>query len=254
MRRRVLALGAVLALALVGGCLGPTDIPEEQLADDASYDWTHDADAAYTLSRSSYSAVFNVSNRSTLSVFDRDALGVEAPVDLSALRYRFGNGTVVAPNATANLSATLEQRRTVITLPSEGGQVAYTASRSGKQFTTPVVVPGTQQITLTPGARVGVPLLSQVRPGDHETSVTDDRMTITWTQVEDGALTVHYYLQRDLLLFSALVFIVAVVGVGGLVYYFRQLRRLESAREEIGLDVETEDDDLGNDGPPPGMR
>jgi hypothetical protein len=254
MRRRVLALGAVLALALLAGCFGPTQIPDEQLADNATYEWDRGADAAYTLSRSSYTAVFNVSNRSTLSVYDRDALGVEAPVDLSALRYRFANGSVVAPNGTANLSATLEQRRTVISLPATDGQVGYTASRSGKQFTTPVVVPGSQSVTLPPGARVGVPLLSQVSPGDHTTSVSDNRMTVSWSDAEDGALTVHYYLQRDLLLFTALVLVVTVVGVAGLVYYFRQLRQLESAREDIGLDVETEDDDVGDDGPPPGMR
>jgi hypothetical protein len=41
--------------------------------------------------------------------------------------------------------------------------------------------------------------------------------------------------------------------VGGL-YYYRQIRSLRQQREEIGLDVETEDDDLGDDGPPPGMR
>jgi hypothetical protein len=254
MRRRALVLGAVLALALLAGCLGPTEIPDDQLANNATYDWDRGADASYELSRSSYTAVFNVSNRTTLSVYDRDALGVEAPVDLSALRYRFANGSVVAPTDTDNLSATLEQRRTVISLPATHGQVAYTASRSGKQFTTPVVVPGTQTVTMSPGARVGVPLLSQVSPGDHSTSVSDNRMTVTWSDVDDGALTVHYYLQRDLLLFSALVVVGTVVGLGGLVYYFRQLRQLKSAREEIGLDVETDDDEFGDDGPPPGMR
>jgi hypothetical protein len=104
------------------------------------------------------------------------------------------------------------------------------------------------------GARVGVPLLSQVSPGDHTTSVADNRMTVTWGDVDDGALTVHYYLQRDLFLFSGLVLVATVVGVGGLAYYFRQLKQLESVREQIGLDVETEDDDVGDDGPPPGMR
>lgn len=254
MRRRALALGGVLALALLAGCLGPTEIPDDQLASNATYDWDRGADASYELSRSSYTAVFNASNRSTLSVYDRDALGVEAPVDLSALRYRFANGTVVAPNGTASLSATLEQRRTVIRLPATDGHVAYTASRSGKQFTTPVVVPGSQTVTMPPGARVGVPLLSQVSPGEHTTSVTDNRMTVTWGDVDDGALTVHYYLQRDLFLFSALFIVASIVGVGGLIYYLRQLRQLESIREDIGLDVDTEDDEFGDDGPPPGMR
>ena len=124
MRRRILGLGALLVLGLFAGCLGPTEIPDDQLAGDASYDWDRGGDASYALARSSYTAVFNATNRSTLSVFDRDALGVEAPVDLSALRYRFANGTVVAPNGTANLSATLEQRRTVITPPARTDQAA----------------------------------------------------------------------------------------------------------------------------------
>lgn len=252
MSRRLLAVGGLLVLVGLAGCFGPAEIPDEQLAGNVSYDWDTDAAAAYSLSRSSYTAVYELTNRSTLAVHDRDPLGVEAPVDISALRFRYPNGTVV--NATHdNLSAQLQQRRTIITLPNRSGQVAYTAARSGKQFSTPVVVEGRQTITLRPGARVGIPLLSQVRPGNVTTRVGEDnRMTIAWHNQTSGSLSVQFYLQRDVLLFSLLLLVTLTAGIGGSVYYLRQIRQLEAEREEIGLDVDTEDE--GDRGPPPGMR
>jgi len=252
MKRRLLALVGLVVLAGLAGCFGPSEVPEEDLTGNATYDWDRNAAAAYDLSRSTYAAVFAVDNRSTLEVHDRDALGVEAAVDISALQFRFQNGTVV--NAThRNLSATLEQRQTVISLPARSGQVAYSARRSGKQFSTPVVVPGRQTITLPPGTRVGVPLLSQVNPADYATTVADGRMTVAWANQTGGTLTVHYYLQRDLVLFSLLLLVTLTLGVGGSVYYLRQIRRLEDEREDLGLEVETEDDPRDR-GPPPGMR
>lgn len=253
MSRQLLAVGGLLCLALLAGCFGPSQISDEQLAENATYDWTSEANASYTLSRSSYAAVFRLTNASTLSVHDRDALGVRAPVDLSALRFRFTNGTVV-DGTNPGLSATLEQRRTVIDLPAVEGRVAYSASRSGKQFTTPVVVPGRQAVTLPPGGRVGVPLLSQVSPAGHSTSVADNRMTVSWQNITGGALTVNYYLRRDLVLFSLLVLVVTTVGIGGVLFYVRQIRRLAARREQVAPDVDDEDDDPRDRGPPPGMR
>lgn len=252
MRRRLLVLGGLLAVVLLAGCFGPAEIPEDQLNENATYDWEADADASYDLSRSAYTAVFDLENQSTLRVYDRDALGVEAPVEIRGLRFQFRNGTVVNASQ-ANLSAELQQRRTEISVPADYGRVGYTASRSGKQFSTPVVVPGRQQITMRPGARVGIPLLSQVQPGNYSTAVTDNRMTVTWGNVTSGTLSVGFYLQRDVLLFSLLLLVTITIGGGGLIYYLRQIRQLESQREAIGLDVDTEDDDL-DDGPPPGMR
>ncbi|MFB6310493.1 MAG: DUF5803 family protein [Salinirussus sp.] len=252
-RRRLLAAAGLVCVALLAGCFGPSQISDEQLAENATYDWSSEANASYTLARSSYAAVFRLSNSTTLAVHDRDALGVEAPVDLSALRYRFPNGTII-DGTHDGLSATLEQRRTVIDLPVREGQVAYTASRSGKQFTTPVVVSGQQAVTLPPGGRVGVPLLSQVSPAGHTTAVMENRMTVTWENVTGGALTVNYYLQRDLVLFSLLVLVASAIGIGGIIFYVRQIRRLAARREDVGLDIEEDDDDPRDRGPPPGMR
>jgi hypothetical protein len=253
MRRRTLALGGLALLALLAGCgLGPSEIPEDRLSGNASYEWEADANVSFDIARSNYQTVVGVTNTSELRVFTRDALGTEAPVQLSALQFRFPNGTVVDASH-ANLSASLASSRTRITLPAEQGQVGYTASRSGKSFASPVFSEGSYEMTLPPGARVGLPLLSQASPGGYEATVTDGRQTLRWAELDGGGVRVRYYLQRDLLLFGGLFAIVASVGLGGALYYLRQIRRLEDQREEMGIDVDYEDDDFG-DGPPPGMR
>jgi len=254
MNRRVLAGLALLAVVLLAGCLGgPSEIPEEDLTGNATYDWETNATTTFDLSRSSYTTVVEIQNRTELTVWRRDELGSESPVDLQALQFRFENGTVV--NATHdNLSATRSQDETVIELPAENGSVGYSASRTGKRFGSPAFIEGSYEVVLPPSARIGVPLLSQASPGGHSTSVTGNRMTVRWVEVSGGAINVRYYLQRDLLLFGGLVALVVVVGGGGTIYYLREIRTLEKQREEIGVDVDYDEDDPHDEGPPPGMR
>lgn len=255
MRRRHLhALGLLVLVATLAGCgLGPTEIPEDRLTENASYDWDTNATVTFDISRSSYTAVVNVTGNSSLEVWRRDPIEGDNPVNLRSLKFRYRNGTVVNASAT-NLTATKEQDQTRIDLPAENGSVGYTAARSNKQFGSPAFVDGSYEIIMPPGARVGIPLLSQASPGGWSSNVSDNRMTIRWDNVTSGNVNVRYYLQRDLLLFGGLLAIVIVVGAGGSLYYYRQLQDLRDQREELGLDVETEDDDVGDDGPPPGMR
>lgn len=250
--RRLLALGGLCTVLLLAGCLGG-GISEEQLGEDENYTWDDDAAASYTLDRSSYTAVYDVENRSSLSVHDRDALGIESSIGIRALQFRYRNGTVV--NAThPGLTANTSGDRTNVAVPAETGQVAYTAPRNGKQFNIPVAVEGAQSVTLPPGARVGIPLLSSVSPGNYTTDVADGRMAVRWANRSSGTLSVQYYLERDILVFGLLLLIGLVAGGGGALYYLRQIRHLESQREEIGLDVNQDDDDPRDRGPPPGMR
>jgi predicted small lipoprotein YifL len=253
-RRHLLALGALAAVVALAGCgFGPSEIPEDELTENATYDWDVDAKATFDLSRSSYSTVVNITNSSQLEVWQRGAIEGDMPVSLRSLQFRYRNGTVV--NAThANLTATRQQERTVIDLPDDEGLVGYTASRGNKQFGTPAFVEGSYEFVLPPGTRIGLPLLSDASPGGWETTVEDNRQTVRWDEVTRGAVSVRFYLQRDILIFGSLFAIVVVGGVIGSIYYIRQIRQLEDQREELGLDVETEDDDIGNDGPPPGMR
>ncbi|MDS0284137.1 DUF5803 family protein [Haloarcula onubensis] len=263
MQRRTLALIAVLALAALAGCtgiFGPEEVDEGQLNENASYDWETESNASITLNRTSYRAVYDVPDNSSVTIYSRDDLGREESVPVSALRFRFDNGTVISP-ANSSLTARRTGRSTVIDLPNNSsGQVAYSAPRQGKSFSTPVYTSGnTYSVTLPPGRRVGIPLLSQVTPGGYETSVdqSTDRMTVTWSEpVDSRAIRVRFYLQRDLYIFGGLAAIAIVVGTVGTVYYWRQLQAVRRRRKEAGIDLEEEydDEDFGDDGPPPGMR
>jgi hypothetical protein len=109
---------------------------------------------------------------------------------------------------------------------------------------------------MPPGARVGIPLLSNVRPGGYNTSVnaTTNRMTVAWNEpVDSRMLRLRYYLQRDLYIFGAVALISIIVGAAGTVYYWRQLQEVRRRRQEAGIDIEMdEDDDPRDRGPPPG--
>jgi hypothetical protein len=251
-RKRLLALGALVLAATLAGCgFGASDIPEDQLNENATYEWDTSANVTFDISRSSYATVVNVTNE-TVEVWQRDAIEGDNPVNLRSLQYQYENGTVV--NAThGNLSATRSGDRTQITVPEPRGKVAYTASRSGKQFRSPVFTQGSHEVILPPGARVGIPLLSQANPGNWNSTVEDDRMTVRWGNLSDGRVNTRYYLERDLLLFAGLAIIALLVGLVGGLYYFRQIRGLEAQREEIDIDIDYDDDEFDNDGPPPGM-
>ena len=263
MQRRHLALLSVLALVALAGCtgiFGPEEVDDQQLNENATYDWETDTNASITLNRTSYRAVYDIPNNSSYTIYNRDDLGREEGVPVSALRFRFDNGTVISP-ANSSLTARQTGRSTVIDLPNNSsGQVAYSAPRQGKSFSTPVYVEGyTYAVTLPPGRRVGIPLLSQASPGGYETNVTEatNRMTVTWSEpVESRTLRVRFYLARDLYVFGGLALVAVLVGGVGTVYYWRQLQEVRRRRQEAGIDLEEEydEDDFGDDGPPPGMR
>lgn len=256
MRRRVVALGALVVLVALAGCgslLGPGEPDQEKLNEDANYTWDDDVDVSLTLEKDSFKGVYNVSNRSELPVYTRDGLGQEEHLEIRALKYRYPNGTVVSANSSA-LSASQTRDRTILDVPNQsGGRVAFTAPRQGKRFSTPVFVEGSTTLTLPPSGRVGVPLLSKVSPKADERTVTEDRMTLRWENVTSRVLSARYYLVRDLWLFGTILTGAVVVGSGGILYYWRQIKRLKRRREETGIDID-DDDDPRDDGPPPGMR
>jgi hypothetical protein len=251
--RHLLAFGLVAVLVALAGCssvFGPSQPDPAELNASADYGWDANATTSINVSRSSYQMVVTVENRTELEIHQRSDIGTEEPVQVSALRFRYPNGTVV--NASA-MTVENSREKTTITLPNRSGQVAFTAPRHGKRFSTPVFVEGSHAVTMPPQARIGVPLLSQAVPNGYTTSVSGDRMTVYWENVERGPVITRYYLQRDLYLFGGLFGLLVVAGGAGALYYVRQIRELEEQREEIGLDVETDEDDLDGRDPPPGM-
>ena len=256
MRRRLAVLGLLALLVALGGCssvFGPSEPDQAKLNENASYDWDSDANVSITVNKSSYKGVYHVSNTSRLELYNRDELGTEHNLQISALRYRYPNGTVVTANSSA-VSVEQTRERTILTLPNESaGKVAFTSPRHGKQFATPVFIEGSYAVRLPKNARVGVPLLSQVTPGNYRTTVSGDYMTVHWEDVTSRSLRVRWYLERDLLLFSGLAVAAIVIGSGGALYYYRQILQLKRRREQTAIDVDDTDDPRDR-GPPPGMR
>lgn len=253
MRRRTLALAGLLCLVALAGCsFGAQEVSEGSLDGNATYDWTAETNVSLNVTGGNYQAVYDLGNDSYLRVFSRDALGSSQPRNVWALRYRFPNGTVVTANH-SGLGARRTSDRLNITAPASGGQLAFTADQTGKGFSTPVFREGSYRLILPHGARVGIPFLSQVNPNGWSRSIENGRVVLTWEDVTGSSVHAQWFLERDFYIFGGLLALAILLGIGGTVYYLRQIRRLERVREEIGLDVDHEDDDLGDDGPPPGM-
>ena len=262
MKRRVLVVCGLAVLVFLAGCsFGGGEISQDELTEEAAYDWDTNATTTYTLitgeslslSSPKYSAVIEITNQTTLEVYRESTFRGDSSLGVESLQFRFTNGTVV--NAThGNLTAVEGSDETAIQLPASNGSVAFKATRSGRSWSTPVYAEGSHEVTLPNGTRVGIPLLSRVDPGGYDDTVEDGRQTLYWNEIEDGSISIRFYLLRDLYIFGGIIGISVVLGIGGLVYYLRQIREAKKKREDVGLDVEVDDDDVGGDGPPPGMR
>ncbi|MDQ2072154.1 DUF5803 family protein [Haloarcula sp. H-GB4] len=260
MKRRHLLLVAVLALVALSGCsgfFGSEEVDPERLNENASYDWNTSADGTIVIKESKYTAVYAVENETTFDVYTVDGLGRERSVPISALRFRYENGTVVSANE-SSLSASESRQRTTVNLSGNvSGKVGYSVARTGKRFASPTLVEdGSYTVVLPPNTGAGIPFLSRISPGGYESETVDGQQVIRWDEVTSDQIVVRYYLDRDLWLFGGLSAIAIVIGVVGTVYYYRQLQAVIRRRKEAGIDLEEDgdDDDPRDRGPPPGMR
>ena len=274
MNRRLLAALALIVLVGTAGCTtilgGDADDPEA-LSADAEYDYDTDRDAFITVNRENYTAVYNVSakvtgDNGTIELYRTNALTVENPLEIEALQFRYANGTLVryvdgeavllredgTREPTDALAVDTTRQRTVVELPAEEGQIAFTTPKSGKEIAVYTPVHGSYEVALPPGRDASVPILSRTQPSHDDRAVVGDRVRLRWDDVETSVLSVRWYLDRDLWLFGGLAVVAALLGVVGIAYYYRSIRQAERRRNEAGLDVDTGDDD--REGPPPGMR
>lgn len=258
-RRRLLALAAVVGMLALSGCLGffgDDSVPAERLDEEPAgegYAWNESADVHLTVQAdSTFQGVYSM-NGTELTLYRNDGLGGQNPLDVRAVRYRYPNGTVINGSTLAERGNVEETRdEVVITTPEEGGELAFTAGSTPKRFSLPTYVDGSYEVVLPPDRRASAPVFGRIRPGGSETTVDDrNRAHITWEDVTTDRVLVQFYLQRDLTLFGGLVAVFSVVALVGLAYFRRKLRELREQREELGLDVDVEDDS-GRD-PPPGM-
>ncbi|MFC6836283.1 DUF5803 family protein [Halomarina ordinaria] len=241
--RRLLALAMLVLLTMSAGCtslFGPGDLDQEQLNAEAEYDWDTDATATIDLRADRSRSVYDLEDRRNLSVYGSNALGLERPPNLQSVRYQYPNGTVIAPDDSEEFRVQQSRERATIRVPEAGGKVAFTIPRNGKSFTTPTFVEDTSyEVVLPSNTDVAVPLLGKVSPGGYTTEQVGDRVHIRWDTVETSAISVRYYLDRDLLIFGSLAGLLTVAGLLGAVYYQMQIRELARRRQEVGLDMES---------------
>jgi hypothetical protein len=239
MNRQLAAVGALALLALLAGCTGPFGggIDATRANESAEYDWRTSANASYTVQSDEILAVYTIENRSTVEIYGFRRFNNERPLDPVAVRFRYPNGTVVGPEA---MNFTTANSRTVITLPARSGQLGVTLPKSGKQVRTPVIVEGSHEVVLPSNAQVRYFLLGRVAPSADERSVdSDGRVRLRWEDVSGERIVVEYYLERDLLIFGG-VLAIALLGVlGGLGYFWLQLRTLRERREQVSWDEES---------------
>lgn len=281
----VALLGVLVALAGCGSVLGPGSVQSGSLAADpgSPYEWSESADGYIEVNKNNFTSVYAVGNRTTgsreagenftMELYTRDALGTDQPIDPIALQFRYENGTVLRYQETddgdanlvmlkegetvdvpdSKLAVSKSRRRTTVRLPTnETGQLAFITPKNGKQVATPTFVEGSYEMVLPEGARVGLPVLAQVQPAQTSAELVEGRVHVRWDSITRArSVLVRYYLQRDLYLFGGLVALMLVLGTGGGLYYYLQIRETVKRREEVGLDMDIEDDD-GRD-PPPGM-
>ena len=234
--RKLWVAVAVAALAVTAGCLGggggPTD---QQLAENATYDWDRETDVRVNVTGGEYSVVAAVDNQSDVKLASSDGFGGRNPLPISAVQFRYPNGTTVDAE---NIDVSTANSRTVVTFPADNGTFAYTASAGGRQVTVPVGFEGSHELLLPAGMRVSFPVFGVVEPSGYEKTVEDDRVHARWDSLDGGTIDAKYYLERDLLLFGGTAGVLAVVALGGVVYYRLRIRRLEDERETAGLDLE----------------
>jgi hypothetical protein len=274
MDRRLLAALALVVLLGLAGCstiFGSDAADRAALSEDATYEFDTDRDAYIEINSDNYTAVYNVSARKgddedpTIQLYTTDALSVEQPLELRALKFRHPNGTVdrfvdgnatrVYENGTTEeidaLRVETSRKRTTVHLPADEGKLAFTTPKDGKEVTIRTVVSGSYEVVLPPDTDASLPLLSQVGPSNDGRQVEGDRVHLTWEELDSDVLVVRWYLDRDVWLFGGLATVALVVGVVGGVYYYLQIREARRRREEEGIDVDYDDD---REGPPPGMR
>ncbi|ELY52873.1 DUF5803 family protein [Natronococcus jeotgali] len=255
-RRLALAAIAVALLATTAGCSAIFGgISDEELDRDQEYDDLRDGDADVAvdvesgsfLTSGEFRAVYDLNETEELSLY-RSSLYREEALDVHSVRYWYPNGTEVTGS-----ELEIEQGRssTDVAVPDGNGTLAFSGDTGSRTFQLPAYVSGSYEVTLPAGYRTTNFLFGDVSPGEYEREIVDDRERLVWDEV-DSTISLRYYQTRDVPLFAGLVGAVVLLGGAGMLYYYRKVQRLQQQREEMGLDVELEDD--SDDGPPPGLK
>jgi hypothetical protein len=262
-RRHLLPVLGLVVLVLTSGCaglFGAQPVDDERLDEEppSPYVWDGGVDAHITITENArFQAVYRL-NDTAIELYRRDGFGGRNAIPVAAVRYRYPNGTVVTGTELVARGGSINRSRSAVSItlpddapPSGGGQLAFTSDSTPKRFSLPTFVTGSYAVVLPPDRRVEVFPFGKVTPSGYEVEPAGDQRIIRWADVEADTVSVQFYLERDLLLFGGAAVVLSVIGVAGALYYKRRIDALREQREELGLDVDT--DDEFRDDPPPGM-
>ena len=240
MRRRLLAAGALALLAVLAGCTGPFGgggLDTGRADAEAEYDWDTTANATLTVESDRVLAVYAIENRSTVELYGVRRFGNLRPLDPVGVRFRYPNGTVVGAEA---MSFSTQNSRTVVELPAREGQLGVVLPKEGKRVRAPIVLEGSHELVLPENAHVRYFLLGRVAPrADERTEGPDGRVHLRWDDLTGERLVVEYYLARDLAIFGIGVTIAGALVLGGIVYFWLQLRTLRERRQQVAWDEDS---------------
>lgn len=226
---------AVVALAVSAGCMGSTGPSQEELAQDATYEWDTDANVTVTVEGGEYQAVADVDGRDSLRLSTSSAFGGQSALSVSAVKFRYPNGTVVGAE---EMSVSTADSQTVVEFPASNGTFAFTAGAGSRSVTVPAAFDGSYEVVLPAGMRVAFPVFGGVSPGGYEKTVADDRVHLRWESMGADSVSADFYLQQDLYVFGGIIAVLVAAALAGVVYFRMRIRRLERNREEAGLDLE----------------
>lgn len=265
-RRLLLAVCALAFLGALSGCLGITTgpVPAEEIDTEPaeSYEWTNDHSTHITIQENTKFQTVIAVNDSSIQLFRNDGFGGTNPLSVSAVRYQYPSGEIITGTEIRERGGEIRQTQdeTIIKLPTdsptETGKVAFTSGGNRKRFSLPTYVDGSYEIVLPPNRRIDIPIFGTASPGGYNSEIdAEDQLHLRWTNIDQSTeiISVRFYLQRDIFVFGGVAGFVLLVGVGGLLRYRQQIQQLRTQRTEMGLDVEADDDDEFDDGPPPGM-
>ncbi|WP_137198814.1 DUF5803 family protein [Halalkalirubrum salinum] len=260
-RRLVLATLVVALLAVSAGCLGWAtgggEVSREAIDREPAepYNWDTDRDAHITVQGSSFQAVYQVNASDELRLYRPEEWGTEGPLDISAVRYRYENGTVLNGTEIEAHGGEFEQTtdEVFVTVPDSDGQLGITASAVPRRFSIPAYVEGSYEVVLPEGHSLDFFLFSNVVPRNYEQEEIDGQLHLYWEDVSGGSITVQSYRERDLLIFGGAVVLLTAIAIVGLSYYRRKIDELHDIRVSMGLKVneDDEEDDEDDERDPP---
>jgi len=225
MRGRVALVVAVLAFVVLTGCLSP--LPEDDAVDHSDR-WNTTDDVTYFLEDDTFTAVVNVDNLNgtELEVWQRDPFGGDNPVQVAGVEFR-DDGDEVTQLGDDEIDTSGD--RTVVTLPSEQGHLAYVAEKRSGEFSHPSPVTGSVRVHVPEGRDARDFFLGRISPGEYE-AVEENPLVLRWDSLERGTyVTVESYREGyPYVLIGALVLL--VIAAGAVVYYYRRL--LEKQKEK----------------------